>query len=105
MLCQSTLGFMCLKTIALLRLKTCFVLHDNSVKYFVLHTVHCKCSCLHASICPLLTELLITHPLSPQHFSDILGTSVKVKEYEAWVRLCEHSLLNTKWVLINGEFH
>ena len=56
--------FTCLKTIALLLLKICSVLHDNSGKYFVLHAILCKCSCLHASICPLLTELLITHPLS-----------------------------------------
>ena len=64
MLCQSTKGFTCLKTIALLLLKICYVLHVNSGKYFVLHVLVCKCSCLHASIWFLLTELLITHPLS-----------------------------------------
>lgn len=64
MLCQSSMGFMCFKTIALLCLKTCFVLHDNFGKYFVLHIVLRKYSCLHAGICPMLTELLITHSLS-----------------------------------------
>ena len=50
MLCQSIMGCTCLKTIALLLLKICSVLHDNSGKYFVLHAILCKCSYLHASI-------------------------------------------------------
>ena len=64
MSCQSTMDFICLKTIALILLKICSILHDNSGKYFVLHAILCKCSYLHASICLLLTELLITHLIS-----------------------------------------
>ena len=78
-------------------------LHSES-KCLVLHTELYKCSCLHASICSLLTELLLTHPLSLQYFSDIMMVQLRIKVMRHWVRCfkCSGSSIGSfLWVLSN----